>query len=140
MSTLRFFNYADKAPQEFKDKLNESLVAMDRSNQAVTNTPFAAAFCIALVGALQAGLSLPAPIASIAQILLASSAALIMGVSKQVKNTNYTFASNLIMQGVREGFFKQPAPIVFEAKLSAQDEITLQHEIDATKLRLLHSS
>ncbi len=134
----RFFNYTNATPPEYKKNIECTLKKMDRSSNVATYTPFISVFCIAVVGALQTGLSSSSPISpyyGMMTLLLSAGTTLVLGVAKVTESKSQAHAAKLIEYGVKEGFFKDRT-ITDEEK---GGQAPLHLEIDATKLRLIHA-
>ena len=145
MASSRFFNYSPTVSDEYKQQLETTLRTMDTSNNVVTHTPYASAFLISLIGAIDLSLDLPSTVSMI-PLLISACTVLIMSVSKSVENRSFVNASGLISEGVKEGFFKNAKPLVPVDEMGAlspaskeKAEAYLMHQIDTTKLRLLYS-
>ena len=135
----RFFNYTNTTSPEYKKNLESTLNKMDKSSSIVAYTPFISVFCIAVVGALQTGLSSSSSISpyyGMVQLILSAGTILTLGIAKLKASKSQENAAILIEQGVKEGFFKQHRTIQDEEK---GGQVHLHWEIDATKLRLIHA-
>lgn len=114
----RFFNYSQKAPDIYKDTIDDNLKRFDQSHDGATYTSFVSAFLYAVIGIFYTilnetevgssnkksyeswlnGLSIFVPLASTFIVLICKKVN--METEKKVKS--------LIQEGVQSGFFDTP--------------------------------
>jgi hypothetical protein len=112
MRSVRFFDFSDKAPDDFKADLQSAVGQYDSGAEGVTYTPYVYSFLAAVLAAVQTGYTHYAPLDStilgpILMILAAANVGTIQ-ICQKVSNNGYAAANNLIATGTTSGFFNHP--------------------------------
>jgi len=127
----RYVDYSDLAPQDFKNKLEAALRSKDQSLDAQTYTPYASSFVVAVLSALELGLSGTArPYLNFAQVITAACAKTVKTVTAKTATLAFNSATKIIETGVSRHFFSTPprpfaAPVLGGLELDEAKEPTV---------------